>query len=240
MLCLCHELMAAGEQAQLRTACCTPTLSTVCPFTPGLMLALDCKPAGAALHLYGYNWSRRHWRSHAIAAEERVIRLLVTKFSSLLLIVLGLRHAAVCEQATSSLLLRQSFAARRLVRCMEEQWTVEHISMTGKSASATMLCCAQADLGRLTIHETACNGHDEAPQGDLPSGTATNSSVPCSTAQVTMIGCMPRHPDEKSAQGMMARPYPAVSVWSIDCAVQATSQGELSTEQLLQREPEKA
>jgi hypothetical protein len=42
------------------------------------MLALDCMPARAALHLYGYNWSRRHWRSHAIAAEERVTRLLVT------------------------------------------------------------------------------------------------------------------------------------------------------------------
>ena len=41
------------------------------------MLALDCKPAGAALHLYGYNWSRRHWHSHAIAAEERFVRLLV-------------------------------------------------------------------------------------------------------------------------------------------------------------------
>ncbi len=43
----------------------------------GLMLALDCKPAGAALHLYGFNWSRRHWKSHAIAAEERFIRTMV-------------------------------------------------------------------------------------------------------------------------------------------------------------------
>lgn len=41
------------------------------------MLALDCKPRDAELHLYGFNWSPRHWRSHAIAAEERFVRMLV-------------------------------------------------------------------------------------------------------------------------------------------------------------------
>lgn len=65
---------------------------------------------------------------------------------------------------------------------------------------------AQADLGRLTIHETACKGlrfcgacnvvaHDEALQGDLFSGIATNSSVPCSTAQVMAFDCMPQQHD---------------------------------------------
>lgn len=45
----------------------------------GLMLALDCKPRDAELHLYGFNWSRRHWRSHAIAAEERFVRMLADR-----------------------------------------------------------------------------------------------------------------------------------------------------------------
>lgn len=45
----------------------------------GVMLALDCMPKGAALHLYGFNWSRRHWLSHAIAAEEKFVRLLAAR-----------------------------------------------------------------------------------------------------------------------------------------------------------------
>ena len=35
------------------------------------MLALDCKPAASSLHVYGFNWSPKHWKSHAIAAEVR-------------------------------------------------------------------------------------------------------------------------------------------------------------------------
>ena len=50
-----------------------PSVAAVCA---GVMLALDCMPEGAALHVYGFNWSRRHWLSHAIAAEERFVRRL--------------------------------------------------------------------------------------------------------------------------------------------------------------------
>lgn len=45
----------------------------------GTMLVLDCKPADNELHLYGFNWSRKHWAAHAITAEERFIRSLAEK-----------------------------------------------------------------------------------------------------------------------------------------------------------------
>ena len=112
----------------MRLHCSLDVSPQLTPCTPGLMLALDCKPAGAALHLYGYNWSRRHWRSHAIAAEERVTRLLVTTSSSLLPTVLGPRHVAVCEQATSSLSLHQALAARGLLRSVDQQCKVKHLN----------------------------------------------------------------------------------------------------------------
>ena len=35
-----------------------------------MMLALECAPAGARVHLFGYNWSRRHWSRHRIKDEE--------------------------------------------------------------------------------------------------------------------------------------------------------------------------
>ncbi len=54
-------------------------MSSAAPRGAGVMLALDCMPKGAALHVYGFNWSRRHWLSHAIAAEERFIRLLAAR-----------------------------------------------------------------------------------------------------------------------------------------------------------------
>lgn len=61
------------------------------------MLALDCKPARAPLHVYGFNWSQRHWRSHAIVAEERFIRLLVSRclFKSM--------HERICAELAVSL-----------------------------------------------------------------------------------------------------------------------------------------
>ena len=34
------------------------------------MLALECAPRGTKVHLFGFNWSLRHWSRHNITAEE--------------------------------------------------------------------------------------------------------------------------------------------------------------------------
>ena len=41
---------------------------------PGMMLALQCAPRGARVHLFGFNWSRKHWQAHRMASEERFAR----------------------------------------------------------------------------------------------------------------------------------------------------------------------
>jgi uncharacterized 2Fe-2S/4Fe-4S cluster protein (DUF4445 family) len=43
------------------------------------MLALSCAPRGTRVHLFGFNWSQRHWARHKISAEEAHIRELHTK-----------------------------------------------------------------------------------------------------------------------------------------------------------------
>lgn len=35
-----------------------------------MMLALECAPPRARLHLFGFNWSRRAWAAHKMGAEE--------------------------------------------------------------------------------------------------------------------------------------------------------------------------
>ena len=42
----------------------------------GMMLALECRSRGARVHLFGFNWSARHWRKHAMGAEEAHARRL--------------------------------------------------------------------------------------------------------------------------------------------------------------------
>eukprot|EP00884_Botryococcus_braunii_P012712 jgi/Botrbrau1/21441/Bobra.0216s0049.1 len=36
----------------------------------GMMLALECAPPNARVHLFGFNWSRRHWKAHNMDAEQ--------------------------------------------------------------------------------------------------------------------------------------------------------------------------
>jgi hypothetical protein len=38
-----------------------------------VLAALECLPAEAHLHLYGFNWSPLHWARHDAAAEARAI-----------------------------------------------------------------------------------------------------------------------------------------------------------------------
>lgn len=42
------------------------------------MLALKCAPPGARVHVFGFNWSREHWRRHRMASEERFARAMHT------------------------------------------------------------------------------------------------------------------------------------------------------------------
>jgi hypothetical protein len=41
-----------------------------------MQLALECAPARARVHLFGFNWSLRHWSRHRMAAEEAHARAL--------------------------------------------------------------------------------------------------------------------------------------------------------------------
>lgn len=40
------------------------------------MLALECAPLEARVHLFGFNWSQRHWKRHKMDAEEAYARAL--------------------------------------------------------------------------------------------------------------------------------------------------------------------
>lgn len=40
----------------------------------GMMLALQCAPEGSRVHLFGFNWSRKHWQKHRMASEEHFAR----------------------------------------------------------------------------------------------------------------------------------------------------------------------
>lgn len=41
-----------------------------------MMLALECAPPRARVHLFGFNWSRRAWAAHKMGAEEAFARRL--------------------------------------------------------------------------------------------------------------------------------------------------------------------
>ena len=41
-----------------------------------MMLALECAPPRARVHLFGFNWSRRAWAAHKMGAEEAFARAL--------------------------------------------------------------------------------------------------------------------------------------------------------------------
>lgn len=41
-----------------------------------MMLALECAPVEARVHLFGFNWSQRHWKRHKMDAEEAHARAL--------------------------------------------------------------------------------------------------------------------------------------------------------------------
>ncbi|KAK9843956.1 hypothetical protein WJX81_000464 [Elliptochloris bilobata] len=41
-----------------------------------MMLALECAPPRARIHLFGFNWSRRAWAAHKMGAEEAFARRL--------------------------------------------------------------------------------------------------------------------------------------------------------------------
>ena len=40
-------------------------------YRTGIELALQCAPPGARVHVFGFNWSRKHWSGHSMDAEEQ-------------------------------------------------------------------------------------------------------------------------------------------------------------------------